>query len=491
MSKTSVFPTTPRSSRFRLYMITLVAATGGFLFGYDLSIISGALIFLEEHFQLDSTGTGFAVSSAILGSIAGPLAGMWLNDSIGRRATLWVAAVCFLVSAIGTALPRTFFDFCIWRAVGGIGVGLAAMTSPMYIAEIAPSHLRGRLVTINQLAIVIGINIAVIASYLLSFGGHWRWMFASEVVPIVVLIAGLFFVPHSPRWLASKGRNEEALEVLESINGPEQAARELVDIRDELSEETGSFSELLMPGLRKALLIGVLIMVFSQINGVNMMLLFGPSILQEAGIGDASQSIFFTIFLNLVILASTMVAFWLVDRFGRRSIMIWGVCAMAAGHLIMAANFFFGGSPFVNLLAMFIAAGAFTLSLAPLSWVIVSEIFPNQVRAKALSITCVMLYLSSFLCAQFFPMITGAFQAHSGHPGGAYLLFAGICGACVLFCWKFLPETKGLTLEDIGRFWLHHHAKGEAVSRPSAPCEDADKEMSGGNNPTGEKGERR
>jgi sugar porter (SP) family MFS transporter len=447
-------------SRFRLYMIALVAATGGFLFGYDLSIISGALIFLEKHFQLDSSGTGFAVSSAILGSIAGPLVGMWLNDAVGRRATLWVAAACFLVSAIGTALPRTFVDFCIWRAVGGIGVGLAAMTSPMYIAEIAPSHLRGRLVTVNQLAIVIGINMAVIVSYLLSFGGHWQWMFASEVVPIVLLVFGLFFVPNSPRWLAAKGRNDEALGVLESINGSEQAARELADIRAELGEERGTFSELFMPGLRKALLIGLLIMIFSQINGVNMMLLFGPSILQKAGIGDASQSIFFTIYLNLVILISTIVAFWLVQRFGRRPIMIWGVTAMAAGHLIMAANFYFGGSPYINLLAMFVAAGAFTLSLAPLSWVIVSEIFPNQVRAKALSIVCVMLYLSSFLCAQFFPMITQAFQDHAGHPGGAYLVFAAICGSCVVFCWKFLPETKDLTLEDIGRFWLHLKENG-------------------------------
>jgi len=455
MTTTSISPATSGCSRFRLYMIALVAATGGFLFGYDLSIISGALIFLEEHFQLDSSGTGFAMSSAILGSIAGPLVGMWLNDAIGRRATLWVAAVCFLVSALGTALPRTFVEFCIWRGVGGIGVGLAAMTSPMYIAEISPSHLRGRLVTVNQLAIVIGINIAVIASYLLSFGGHWRWMFASVAIPIVVLIGGLFFVPHSPRWLASKGRNDEALEVLAEINGSAQASRELADIRAELREETGTFAELFLPGLRKALMIGLLIMIFSQINGVNMMLLYGPSILQKAGIGNASQAIFFTIFLNLVILLSTIIAFWLVQRFGRRPIMIWGVTAMAAGHLIMAANFYFGGSPFINLLAMFVAAGAFTLSLAPLSWVIVSEIFPNQVRAKALSIVCAILYLSSFLCAQFFPKITEAFQASAGHPGGAYLIFAGICTTCVLFCWKFLPETKDLTLEDIGRFWLN------------------------------------
>lgn len=441
-------------SRVRLYMIALVAATGGFLFGYDLSVISGALIFLKDQFHLDSAGEGFAVSSAILGSIAGPLFGMALNDRIGRRATLWVAAACFLLSAIGTALPRTLVEFCIWRAVGGVGVGLAAMTSPMYIAEIAPAHLRGRLVTVNQLAIVIGINLAVIASYLLSFGGHWRWMFASEALPIIALVIGLFFVPRSPRWLASKGRNEEALKVLAEINGDEQAERELAEIRNELQKETGTFRELFKPGLRKALWIGLLIMIFSQINGVNMMLLYGPSILHGAGIGDASQSIYFTIFLNLVILVSTIIAFWLVHRFGRRQIMIGGVSAMVVGHLIMAGNFYFGGSPYINLLAMFVAAGAFTLSLAPLSWVIVSEIFPNQVRAKALSIVCAALYLSSFLCAQFFPMITDAFQASAGHPGGAYLIFAGICAACVLFCWKALPETKDLTLEDISRFWL-------------------------------------
>lgn len=444
-----------------LYLIALVAATGGFLFGYDLSIISGAMIFLEQEFQLESTGKGIAMSSAILGSILGPVVGMWLNDAIGRRSTLWVAAVCFLASAIGTALPRSLEEFCIWRAVGGVGVGLAAMTSPMYIAEISPPRLRGRLVTVNQLAIVIGINLAVIASWLLSFGGHWEWMFASEVVPIVALIIGLFFVPRSPRWLASKGRNDEALAVLTEINGPDQAARELADIQGELAEETGSVRELFLPGLRRALTVGLAIMVFSQINGVNMMLLYGPSILHEAGIGNASDSIFFTIFLNLGILVSTIVAFGLVGRFGRRPIMLWGVSAMAAGHLVMATTYYAHGSPFVNLAAMFLAAGAFTLSLAPLSWVIASEIFPNRVRAKALSIVCVALYLASFLCAQYFPMVTDAFRSAHGHPGGAYLVFAGICAACVAVCWMFLPETKDLSLEAIGRFWLH---LGDAAS---------------------------
>jgi sugar porter (SP) family MFS transporter len=444
----------PEPRRFNINVIALIAATGGFLFGYDLSIASGALIFLKEQFDLDAAGEGLAMSSAILGSIAGPVVGMWLADRVGRRATLWIAAVCFMASAIGTALPRTILEFNIWRAVGGIGVGLAAMTSPMYIAEISPPRLRGRLVTVNQLAIVIGINLAVIASYLLSFGGHWRWMFASEIPAIIALMVGLLFVPHSPRWLAAKGRDEEALDVLTGINGPEEAARELGEIKAELAEETGTARELLAPGIRTAVLVGAVLMVFSQINGVNMMLLYGPSILHEAGIGGASDAIFFTIFLNLVILVCTIAAFWLVQRYGRRQIVMAGVACMAAGHLLMAANFFLQGSPYLNLVAMFIAAGAFTLSLAPLSWVIVSEMYPNRIRATAMAIVCCLLYTASFLCAQVFPLITEAFETRMGHPGAAYLLFAGICLACVAFTWRCVPETKDLSLERIGQFWL-------------------------------------
>lgn len=450
------------SSRY-IYLVALVAATGGFLFGYDLSIISGALPFLETHFELSASAKGTAVSSAIFGSIAGPLLGMWLSDAVGRRRTLAIASVCFMLSAIGTAMPQNLLIFNLWRAVGGIGVGLAAMTSPMYIAEISPAHLRGRLVTVNQLAIVLGINLAVIVSYSLSFGGYWRWMFASEVVPIALLMVGLCFVPRSPRWLMATGNSSEALKVLTRINGEQQAARECEEIASELATEEGRLRELLSPSLRRALLVGAVIMIFSQINGVNMMLIYGPTILVEAKIGDASDAIFFTIFLNLMILVSTLIAFWLVKRFGRRQILICGVSVMALGHVIMAGVFFLGASPLLNLAAMFIAAGAFTLSLAPLSWIIISEIFPNRIRGKAVALVCSILYASSFLCAQFFPMITEAFETRMGHPGGAYLLFAGICLSCVIFCWRVVPETKDISLERIGEFWMEVRRGSESV----------------------------
>ena len=250
--------TSGRAGRGYVYAVTLIASTGGFLFGFDLSIISGAVVFLREEFHLTQAMFGLANSSAILGCIVGPLLGLRLADGRGRRTTLAVAAACFMVSAIGSALAYGMVDFVIWRILGGIGVGLAMVTSPMYIAELAPAELRGRLITVNQLAIVFGINMAIVVAYFLSFGAHWRWMFAAEIPPIAALMVGLLFAPRSPRWLTSKGRNDdEAMRVLTKINGREAAGSVLDEITAELKQETGTFRELFMPGIRLALIIGV------------------------------------------------------------------------------------------------------------------------------------------------------------------------------------------------------------------------------------------
>jgi len=448
-----------------VYLVSLVAAIGGFLFGFDLSIISGAIIFLEDVFKLDANMKGFAVSSAVLGCIMGPAIGLWLADSMGRRPTLIIASVFFMVSAIGSALAIGVYDFAFWRAVGGIGVGLAMMVSPMYIAEISPPKLRGILITVNQLSVVIGINLSVIVSYFLSFGGHWRWMFASEAIPIFLLIVGLCFVPRSPRWLAAKNRKDEALSVLTKINGKKQAEKVLSEINAELLEETGSFRELLLPGVRMAVIIGSIIMIFSQINGVNMMLLYAPSILMDAGIGSGSDAIYGTIFINLLILVCTIITFWVVKHFGRRKILIVGVTGMAIGHIILSLSFIYELKTIYKLLALFIGTGSFTLSLAPLSWVIVSEIFPNRVRAKGMATVCFFLFLSSYICVWVFPVLLGAFETMFGNRGGAYFIFAGICFACVIFVYKMMPETKDLTLEDIGAFWLGHNADKEKTKQ--------------------------
>lgn len=438
-----------------LYLITLVAAVGGFLFGYDLSLISGAIIFLKAEWSLSPFWVGAVTGSAILGCPFGPLAGAWLADTLGRNKSLILAAGLFIASAIGCAFANGVWDFSFWRFVGGVGVGLASTISPMYIAEVAPAQLRGRLVVINQLAIVIGLSLSVYVTYLFSFGGHWRWMFATMALPAGAFLLGLFFLPRSPRWLAARGNYEEALHVLTTINGPTQAERELGEIRAELREESGGFRELFAPGVRLAVLIGVAIMIFQQINGVNMILLYAPTIFMEAGISKAPDAILNSVYLMSWITLCTVVAFWLTAKFGRRPILIWGTIAMSAGHVLMFLRFTYSLPPLVTLAGMFLAAGAFTLTLAPLGWVILSEIFPNRIRNKAMSLATMLMFIASYITVNLFPMVLDKFKNAYGNPGGTFLIFAGICLACSLFVWRMLPETKDKTLEEIGGYWLN------------------------------------
>ena len=438
-----------------LYLITLVAAVGGFLFGYDLSLISGAIIFLKAEWSLSPFWVGAVTGSAILGCPFGPLAGAWLADTLGRNKSLILAAGLFIASAIGCAFANGVWDFSFWRFVGGVGVGLASTISPMYIAEVAPAQLRGRLVVINQLAIVIGLSLSVYVTYLFSFGGHWRWMFATMALPAGAFLLGLFFLPRSPRWLAARGNYEEALQVLTTINGPTQAERELGEIRAELREESGGFRELFAPGVRLAVLIGVAIMIFQQINGVNMILLYAPTIFMEAGISKAPDAILNSVYLMSWITLCTVVAFWLTAKFGRRPILIWGTIAMSAGHVLMFLRFTYSLPPLVTLAGMFLAAGAFTLTLAPLGWVILSEIFPNRIRNKAMSLATMLMFIASYITVNLFPMVLDKFKNAYGNPGGTFLIFAGICLACSLFVWRMLPETKDKTLEEIGGYWLN------------------------------------
>jgi sugar porter (SP) family MFS transporter len=452
--------------RTYLYMIVLVASVGGFLFGYDLSLMSGAIIFLEREFALTSLWRGLVMSSAILGCPVGPLAGVWMADAFGRKKTLIVASVLFMVSALGSAWAPNVTQLIIWRFVGGLGVGLASTISPMYIAEVAPARLRGRLVVANQLAIVIGLTMSVLVAYFLSFGGHWRWMFATAALPTVCLMIGLAFMPNSPRWLAAVQRDKEALRVLTKINGRARALRELEDIRSQLGEEKGGFLELGRPGIRLALAIGVALMVFSQINGVNMILLYTPTLFVEAGITDAPDAILNSVYIDVWITVCTVIAFWLTRTFGRRPLLIYGAIGMAVGHFLMFLSYTYQFPPLFTLVAMFVPTGAFTLTLAALSWVVLSEIFPNRVRGKAMSIATCAMFASSFLTATWFPRIMECFKHRLGHPGGTFLIFLGICLTCSLFVWLAIPETKDRTLEDIGRIWLHHdtRARGRAQS---------------------------
>jgi len=453
---TLITPSIPeaKASISYLYLITLVAAVGGFLFGYDLSLISGAIVFLKVEWNLSPFWMGAVTGSAILGCPFGPLAGAWLADTLGRNKALMLASGLFIGSAVGCAFASGVWDFSFWRFVGGVGVGLASTISPMYIAEVAPAQLRGRLVVINQLAIVTGLSLSVYVTYLFSFGGHWRWMFATMAVPAGLFLIGLFFLPRSPRWLAARGNYDEAVKVLTDINGPTQAAREIEEIREELKGESGGFRELFAPGVRLAVLIGVVIMIFQQINGVNMILLYAPTIFMEAGISKAPDAILNSVYLMTWITLCTVMAFWLTAKFGRRPILIVGPIAMAAGHVLMFLRFNYSLPPMVTLAGMFLAAGAFTLTLAPLGWVILSEIFPNRIRNKAMSLATMLMFAASYITVNVFPVVLDGFKSAFGNPGGTFLIFAGICLACSLFVWRMLPETKDKTLEEIGAHWL-------------------------------------
>lgn len=282
-------------------------------------------------------------------------------------------------------------------------------------------------------------------------------MFASQVIPIMLLMVGLLFVPESPRWLAARGRFSEALAILTKINGKKRGGEELDEIKLELMHSEGNQGTMAdlygSPGIRRALLIGIIIMIFSQINGVNMILLYAPTIMTEVGVRFGSNAILSSIPVYLLIFLTTILAFPLINRFSRRGLLITGIFFMILGHLMMALNLFLGCPPLFSLIPMLISAGAFTVGLAPLSWIIVSEIYPNRVRAKALAVVCFFLYLTSFIAAQVFPAMTDWFTRNYNTAAGVYLIFATICSIGLWFSWKYVPETKGLSLEKISEFW--------------------------------------
>ncbi len=437
--------------------VAFVASAGGFLFGYDLVIIAGALPFLTREFSLSPAMAGWATSSAILGAILGPLAGLWFADAIGRRRTMMLSAFAFLVSTIGCSIASTIGQFAIWRLVGGMGVGLAMISCPIYIAELSPAPLRGPLVNVNQLVGVIGINLAVVVSFLVAdYGGSWRWMFASQGVPVAFLILGLLVVPESPRWLAAKGKTARALKVLQRINGPQRAQQELDEISNDVNATSSGLTEVFRPYCRKPLQVSIILMIFSQVNGVNMMLLYGPTILHDAGISFGSHAVLSALPNYLTILVCTIISFPLIHRYSRRGILITSTIGMGCSHVLMAAVLALHAPALSVLAPMMLAAGSFTLGLAPLSWIIVSEIFPNRVRSQALAIVCVFLFGSSFLTAQLFPMAMDWLRQTTGTSAGMYVVFAMICLSCSWFVWRMMPETKGLSLEQIGEFWRSH-----------------------------------
>lgn len=451
-----------------LWLICIVAAMGGLLFGYDWVVVGGAKPFYEPYFNItDDTPLmrGGAMSSALFGCIAGAVMSGVLTDRFGRKRLLVLSGLLFTVSAIWTGMSWNFLTFMIARIIGGVGIGLASNLSPMYIAEISPAAMRGKFVSINQLTIVIGILAAQIANMMIarpvpegstaqfileSWNGQygWRWMFGAETVPAFLFFALMFFVPESPRWLVKYGRNDEAEKILAKVGGQEYAKAEVADIQQTLAtEEIGRvrFTDLLEPKLMKIICLGVFLAVLQQWCGINVIFNYAHEIFREAGYG-VSDMLFNVVISGVVNLLATFIAIFTVDKLGRKWLMLIGTGGLACFYALLGLGYYYHSTGIHMLLLIILSIGCYAMTLAPIVWVLISELFPNRIRGAAMSIAVLSLWIACMLLTLTFPYIMNALGAH-----GAFWTYGGICIFGFIVILSKLPETKGKTLENIER----------------------------------------
>ena len=447
-----------------LAMVCIVASLGGLLFGFDTAVISGTVGMVEAQFELSKLALGWFTSSALVGCILGAMVAGVLGDKYGRKPVLIVAAALFFISALGCAIPPSFKVLYSVRIIGGIGVGIASVLSPLYISEFSPPKIRGRLVALYQLSIVTGILLAYGSNWiLLNFSTHhtvvsggsgllykifvsevWRSMFGMEMLPALLLLVLLLFVPESPRWLIQAGKRESGKRILGKISGIKVAEEEFREILSSLGQERGKLRELFRPGLRTALIVAVGLSVFGQLTGINAVIYYGPEILKEAGIqfGNALQ---FQTILGIINLVFTILALLLIDKLGRRPLLIGGMSAVVL-TLFLAGLLFLTDTPngtlIVVVLGAYIACIAF--SICAVIWVLTPEIFPNRVRGRAMSIAAFSNWGTNTIAAYLFPWYVASFGMHVG-----FFTFGAICLVATLFFWKYVPETKGKSLEQI------------------------------------------
>lgn len=444
-----------------LFMICMVSAMGGLLFGYDWVVIGGAKIFYEPFFSLDGSAAmrGWAMSSALVGCLVGALlSGVW-SDRYGRKKMLIIASFLFAASAWGTGAVDDFDWFIFYRIVGGFGIGIASNVSPVYIAEVSPAAVRGKFVSLNQLTIVLGILMAQLANWLIgeyyttganelsaqSVEWAWRWMFWAELVPAVLFCILSFLIPESPRWLATRQRDADAEAVLIKIGGKEYAAKTLQELKLVVGSEQEKvrLSELFRPNVRSVLVIGIVLAVFQQWCGINVIFNYAHEIFSEAGyeVSDVLMNIVVTGVTNVIF---TFVAIYTVDRLGRRTLMFVGSIGLAFIYMTLGCCYWLGLSGWPMLLLVVMAIACYAMSLAPVIWVVLSEIFPVRIRGMAMALSTFFLWAASFLLTYTFPLLNEVIGA-----SGTFLLYGIICFLGFLFIRSKLPETKGKTLEEL------------------------------------------
>lgn len=446
--------------------ITLIVALGGMLFGYDTAVVSGANEALRAYFSLSPAELGFAVSSTLIGCVFGAIISGKMSDKIGRKKSLLIASALFFLSAIGTAIPESLAVFVVFRIIGGIGVGIASIASPMYIAEIAPSSKRGGLVSCNQFCVILGMLVVYFVNYYIAKLGSelwlnsigWRYMFASMTIPAMAFFILMFFVPETPRWLAMNGRPDEAKKIVSAINVTEESfKKEWSEIEGSLkpSKTTMAVNE---PGYlsiikshKYLLFCGILLACLQQATGINVFLYYAPTIFKEFNDAGMNVALLQTIMIGAVNLAFTVVAIIKIDKWGRKPLMITGAFVMAISMFSIGISAYTNNIGTYMLVFVLAYIAAFAVSLGPVTWVLISEIFPNHIRSKAISLCVFLLWVSNFIVSQTFPMMNdeNSWLFKEYHGAFPFWIYGCMCLITIFVVYKMLPETKGKSLEEL------------------------------------------
>ena len=442
-----------------------VAAIGGILFGYDTAVISGTTDIVRNQFSLSASGEGWYVGCALIGSIIGVLCAGSLSDYIGRKITMLISAAFFSISAIGCAVCGSFDALVAFRIIGGVGIGIVSIVSPIYISEVSPAKIRGTLVSLYQLAVTAGFLLAYLANWAIDAGidpsaaadaglwsrmfnaEAWRGMLGSETLPALLFLFIIFFIPESPKWLIIKGKPSEATAVLSRILGSEdEIGAEVEATRSSSGEDNGKWSDLLKPGILVAVLAGCAIAILGQFMGVNAVLYYGPKIFSEAGFDNP---MFSTVLVGLVNFATTVLAVFIIDRVGRKQLIYWGVSGMIICLMAIGTYFATGGALGNGFMLAFFLAYVFccAISISAIVFVLLSEMYPNSIRGRAMSLAGFMLWVGTYLVGQLTPVLLEWSQA------GTFFIFAVMCVPYMLIMWKVIPETTGKTLEEIEEYW--------------------------------------
>jgi SP family galactose:H+ symporter-like MFS transporter len=446
-----------------VYVAAAISALGGMLFGYDTGVISGAILFISKDFSLTQLQVEIVVSCVLIGALIGAMTGGILADRFGRRRVIITTATLFVAGAIVTALSPTFTLLIAGRIIVGAAIGVASFTTPLYISEVSPVKIRGRLVSINQVALTSGIVISYLVDYALVDIQGWRWMFGFAAVPAAILAVGMFRLPESPRWLVSKNLIDSARTVLERIRRTKDVGTELEDIQSSLAVQSGGWRDLFTPLVRPALIVGVGLAILQQITGINTVIYYAPMIFEFTGAKSASASILATIGVGVVNVAMTVVALLLVDRVGRRPLLLIGLAGMIIGLGVLGLAFqlpsLSGSLGWIAEISLMLYVGAFAIGLGPVFWLLISEIYPLKIRGVAMSVAT-----SANWGANLFVALTFLTLIQATGRSSTFWIYGLVGIGAWLFTWFYVPETKGRSLEDIESHWKagkHPRAMGK------------------------------